>query len=156
MRQAKSLLLFAILLFFISCSHKGEDSIYLIPENYEGNLLIVFNQQEGEETLYENKERIYHFGTSGILKTKFQSNYGIQNNFYFYLDSLGTRTRLRYLLPSELKDTDEVVILNKETGNDFDTTHKIKKHFELFTVGKQSNSDSIGNLRSKFMWEMLK
>ena len=150
------LLLFVITIFIISCEREGENSIYLIPKNYEGNLIILFNQQDGKDTAFDKQERIYRFDKYGILKTKFQPNYGLQQNHYYYLDSLGNRTPLRYLLPSQLKDTDEMVVCNKETGNDFDTTRKIKRHFELLTVGKQSNVDSLANLRSKFIWEVLK
>jgi len=42
---------FFFLLMFLSCRRKGEDCIYLIPKNFEGNLLILFNQEKGAEKI---------------------------------------------------------------------------------------------------------
>ena len=140
----------------MSCGRKGEDSVYLIPKNYEGNLLIIFNQDHGVDTTYEQQARVYSFDTTGVLITKFSPNYGIQQNRYYYVDALGNRTDLKYALPSHLKGTDNVVIFNKETGNDYDTSKKMKRHFELLTVARERNMDSIANLKSDFMWERLK
>jgi len=141
---------------FLSCGRKGEDSVYLIPKNFEGNLLIVFNQDKGTDTIYEQQARVYSFDTTGVLKTRFSPNYGIQKNHYYFVDSLGNRTDIKYALPSQLKGTDDFVIVNSETGNDFDTSKKVKRHFELLTVAREKNVDSIANLRSDFMWKKLK
>ena len=156
MKAKFQLLYLSILIVLISCKTKGEDSIYLVPKYYEGNLVILFNQKEGLDTLYENKKRIYRFDYNGVLKTKFEPNYGTKQHLYYYVDKLGNRSPLKYLSRSELKGAQEVVISNEETGNGFDTTKKVERHFELLTVGRQFNIDSIGNLRSSFMWELLK
>jgi hypothetical protein len=147
-------ILFFIL--FLSCGRKGEDSVYLIPKDFEGNLLIVFNQDKGTDAVYEKQARLYLFDTTGVLMTKFSPNYGVQQNHYYYVDSLGNRTDIKYALPSQLKGTDDVVIINQETGNGFDTSKKVKRHFELLTVARERNVDSIANLRSDFMWKRLK
>ena len=141
---------------FLSCVRKGEDSVYLIPKNYEGNLIIVFNQDNGVDTIYEQQARLYSFDTTGVLMTRFSPNYGIQQNHYYFVDSLGNRTGINYALPSQLKGTDDFVIINQETGNGFDTSKKVKRHFELLTVARERNVDSIANLRSDFMWKRLK
>lgn len=129
--------------------------MYLIPKDYEGNLMIIFNQDKGLETTYEKQRRLYVFDTSGILKTKFSPTSGIQQNHYYYVDRLGNRTALKYALPSQLKGTNEVVILNQEPGKAYDTIKKLDEYFELFTVGKQFHIDSLANLRSEFMWKAL-
>src|SRR5690349_8688658 len=132
---------------FLSCGRTGEDSIYLIPKNFEGNLLIVFNQDKGAATIYEQQARVYSFDTTGVLLTGFSPNYGIQQSHYYFADSLGNRTDIHYALPSQLKGTDDFVIVHSETGNDFDTSKKVKRHFELLTVAREKNVDSIANLR---------
>jgi hypothetical protein len=147
---------FLFFIMFVSCGRKGEDSVYLIPKNYEGNLMIIFNQDNGVDTFYEKQGRVYQFDTIGVLMTKFSPNYGIRQNHYYYVDSLGNRTNINYALPSQLKGTNDVVIINQEAGNGFDTSKKVERHFELLTVARERNVDSIGNLRSDFIWKVLK
>jgi len=145
----------ALLTITSSCQKNGKDCIYLIPENFEGNILIIYEQQNGMDATYENKNRVYFFDTTGVLKTKFAPNYGMQKNHYFYVDSLGKRSLIKYVIPSQLRQSDEVVCYNKETGKDFDKKRNVDRHFEIFTIAKEKNIDSIGNKRSLFMWGKL-
>lgn len=138
-----------------SCNQKSEEAIYLIPKNFEGNILIFFNDENGVHTVYDDGNRVYNFDTSGILKTKFKQNYKLQKNIFFYIDSNGNKTPLRYLLPSQLKGTDEVIAFNQETGYYFDAAKSVDRHFEIVTIAKQKNISSIGNERSSSMWKKL-
>ncbi|MHA4847191.1 DUF6843 domain-containing protein [Flavitalea antarctica] len=151
--KAQFIICLALICISSSCQSNGEDCIYLIPKNFEGNLLIVYNQENGTDTIYEGRDRVYSFDTTGILRTKFKPNYGLQRNFYFYIDSLGNRHSLRYGILSQLNGNNEVVCLNKETGKDFDKSKSVDRHFEMITVAKQVNMDSIGDLRSSFLWK---
>jgi hypothetical protein len=139
-----------------SCQgRKGEDTIYLIPKNFEGNLFVIFEQNTGKDTVYEGKRRVYVFDTSGVLKTKFKPNYGLQQSFFFYVDSKGNRISLKYSLPWQKRNADDVYAYNIETGNDFDTTKSVRRHFEMITIAKDKNFYDIGNKRSLKMWEVL-
>lgn len=151
------LILYTGLLICISssCQKKGEDCIYLIPKNFEGNILLVFEQKEGADTLYEGNTRVYKFDTTGILKSKFSSNYGIQRKSYYYVDRIGRRFPIKYVVSSQLKETDEVVCINHEAGNDFDKKKSTRRHFELMTIAKEKNIDSIGSRRDFFSLEKL-
>jgi hypothetical protein len=146
-----------LMLWFLTsyCQRKGEDAVYLIPKNFEGNLFIVFGQEKGTDTVYEEGMRIYNFDTTGILRTKFKPHYGLQQNFYFYVDSVGNKTPLRYLLPSQIKGSDEVVAYNQETGKNFDKAKSVDRHFEMITIAKQKNISAIGNERSSLMWNEI-
>lgn len=46
--------------------------IYLIPLNYKGHVIVVFNQKDGEEERFEGKKRIYNIPFTGVLFTKFK------------------------------------------------------------------------------------
>jgi len=142
---------------FFSCfQKKAEDVIYLLPKNFEGNVFIIYGQADGVDTLYEGKSRLLTIDTSGILKTKFPSNYGSQNNSFYYVDSTGRRYPLNYLSQSNFTSTNNIVVSNKETGNNIDKKNNQKRHFEMLTVGKERNIDSIINLRSAMMWNKVK
>lgn len=153
----KTQLIFCLLFLSLttSCQKKGENCIYLIPENFEGNILIIYDQFDGSNVVYENKSRLYIFDTTGVLKTKFKPNYGLQQNEYFYVNRVGERKIIYYSNYSKLKNSDSVFCYNNETGKQFDTKAGIDKYFETFTIAKEINIDSIGNLRSSFIWKNL-
>jgi hypothetical protein len=153
----KSILVICLILIYLTaaCQRNGEDCIYLIPESFQGNILIVFDQPNGVDTMYEGKNRVYKLDTSGFLRTKFKSNYGIQKNEFFYQDSLGNRKIIKYAATLSQSSGIDEIAFNKETGKDFDKVKAIDRDFEMITIATPANIDSIGNLRSSFMWSKL-
>jgi hypothetical protein len=138
-----------------ACKSRGEDCIYVFPKNFEGNVIIIYDQNDGANISYEGKSRLIKLDSTGVLKTKFKPNYGIQKNSFFYADSIGRRYQIDYILPGQLEKTGEIVVYNQETGSDFDKKNNLKRHFEMLTVAMQKNVDSIANLRSMLMWKKL-
>lgn len=138
-----------------ACQRKGEDCIYLVPKNFEGNLLLVFEQKDGSDILYEEKTRMYKFDTIGVLKTKFAPNNGLHRKTYYYVDSVRARFLIKYVVSSQLNESDEVVCINHEAGNDFDKKISAPRHFELMTIAKGKHIDSIGKHRDFFSFKKL-
>mgnify|MGYP003641065344 CR=1 FL=1 len=87
-----------LFLAIFSCAQKAEDTIRLIPEGYEGTVLIIFNQEDGMPKEYEDDKRIYRIPESGVLRTQFEPNYGIQNHLFFYVDGNGERTEIPFVM----------------------------------------------------------
>lgn len=123
---------FIILLFVIAgCKEKRqcEKEIYLLPEGFRGEMIVYFDQPDGQEVSYENSARVYSIPPSGYLKTQFPKNGGCMNNnriHFYYLDSLGIRKPLDYFLnldkDSIPKDRDYVLftfLSNKDAKPDF-------------------------------------
>jgi hypothetical protein len=109
----KYILIFITTLTFVNCTNKGEDSIRLIPKNYTGPVLIVFNQDDGEPKEYEEGKRLYRISKEGILKTQFSPNYGIQKHQFFYIDSLGNREEIPFVF---VEDKDSLINVRDKTG----------------------------------------
>jgi hypothetical protein len=149
--------LFILSFFTASCQKLGEETIYLIPKNYEGNVLVIFDQPDGADTLYEGNRRVYKIDTTGVLKTKFKANYGIRNmDLYYAVDDAGNRTKLKYLtIVDTLRENNVVVCMIHETGNYFDKKIAAKVHFARFIVSTIAYSDSIANQRDNFMRKNL-
>lgn len=84
-----------------SKSNKCEKEIYLIPEGFRGELIVYFDQHDGQEIQYEDSVRVYQIPPSGYLKTQFPKNGGCMNNdriHFYYTDSLGGREPCEYFL----------------------------------------------------------
>lgn len=72
-----------------------EPEIYLIPSNYEGRAIVLFNTLNGDSAIYENGFRVYKFDCNGLCFTRFKEQSGIENeNKYFTIDSLGNRLQI--------------------------------------------------------------
>jgi hypothetical protein len=71
-----------------SCTQKGEDSIYILPQDYVGYVVVLYNQADGEQKQYEGNKRIYKIPSSGILKTQFSPDYGITQFPEFYYSNI--------------------------------------------------------------------
>jgi len=81
--------IFILTIFLIIGCNMKENEVYILPDNYIGYVIIIFGQEEGSEKKYFNGKRIYDIPDSGILKTKFDANYG-SSDFpeYYYNNTL--------------------------------------------------------------------
>lgn len=105
----KRIIYYLILLITVtSCGQKAEDTVRLIPESYEGSVLIIFNQEDGEPKEYEEGKRVYRIPENGVLKTRFEPNYGMQNHQFFYLNKEGNRTEIPFLLVKDKESLSEI------------------------------------------------
>lgn len=82
-------------LLFNSCNIKGYDEIYLIPKGYVGEVIIVFNQKGKTKVEIKDDIVIYTIPNDGILLTEYTENGSYVNDIYFYVDSLGNKSRLK-------------------------------------------------------------
>ena len=72
------------------CRRAAEQSMYLLPNRFVGNVLIVFNQPDGAPAEFRDGARLYRIPTSGVLRTQFKPNYGLHiPDLYYYVDSHG-------------------------------------------------------------------
>ncbi len=76
---------------------RPEKETYLIPEGYKGNVLVIFNQSDGEKPEYEDGRRIYRIPQTGVLFTQFKDEQGIINQEYYYISPNGQRRKLGVL-----------------------------------------------------------
>lgn len=129
----KQFLLFIFGLSILAGCHnprpKCEKEIYLLPTDFRGQLIVYFDQPDGQEILYEDSTRVYRIPPSGYLKSQFQKNGGCMTDNriqFFYEDSLGSRIPLDYFLnidPDSIPtDRDYVMftfLSNKDSKPDF-------------------------------------
>jgi hypothetical protein len=92
------MLLIAFFMLNSSCSpFKPTNGVYLIPEGYIGEVIILFNQPDGIIPEVENGLFVYKIPKDGILKVKTQSVLGAVNLSYFYVSENGNRQKVEYL-----------------------------------------------------------
>lgn len=139
----KNIRIYIILLILLSsCKYDlAENSLFILPEDYQGMILVVYDVENGKEVEYnENGTRIYRVPNTGILETKFKQNKGVSELPRFIYEN--SKKELHYMMPSDwenekYKNSSEIIVAGMTTGNN-------KKPFLSATV-KAMNNDSVGN-----------
>jgi len=93
----KNLILIFVLVFFTACEHSADDVIWLLPDNYKGSVVVIHNQKDGEDEVYENGKRVYRIPKNEVLKTKFKANYGTFHQKVCYQKENGERIEIPLL-----------------------------------------------------------
>lgn len=138
------LLLFFMILLMHSCSNQvAEEVDILLPKNFVGNVLVVFDVEGSTLEEYMDGKRIYRIPDSGILETEFPTNYGLSllPRFYYYNEE--NKTEIPYVVHwDELDERNDTVVSTLETGNNSGF------YYLSFVVGSRKD-DSIGVDRHK-------
>jgi hypothetical protein len=95
--------------------------IYLIPQTYQGFVLVLFNQSDGAKCEYENGRAVLRISDSGVLLTQCATPQVMSTGEgYYYVDSSGARSSIPLMetLPDSSQD---IQIMYRSTGN---TYHK--------------------------------
>lgn len=107
----KAVVLFSFILSFMltSCNTNGEQEIIVVPKNYKGYIIIVFNQEDGVPAKYEGKKRVYEIPQSGVLRTQFKVNDGGREFAEYYYDKIAPENKLPSFVEIKKVPTDTVV-----------------------------------------------
>jgi len=74
------------------------DHVYLIPDNYLGEIEIVYNQVDGEKINRNKRKYVFPIPKDGILKiSNKEPEYGWGKTSFFYVDSNGEIIRELYV-----------------------------------------------------------
>ncbi|HET6243909.1 MAG: hypothetical protein H0V01_04485 [Bacteroidetes bacterium] len=116
MKQFK---IFVLLFFLFGCSRNEKVMVYLIPEGYEGPLVLIEDPQ-AEDTLEIKEDTIvFDFRESVILrlKGKFIEGSNLLSNLkYYYVDNVGNKTEIPIALGNYTqKDSNTVYLHLKHT-----------------------------------------
>lgn len=143
---AKCVLLFSICCILNSCRNKAENETFLLPNDYNGNVIIFYGEENGSSKKYdEDGNRVYEIPNDGILNTKFEQENGFRNAVYKRKNG----QILRYLWPSDpvWKDTVNTSSIYKDSVYVY--TSRSSKGASWFNVGKPQNVEYWADKISK-------
>lgn len=136
------LILSLILSLMLFGCNTGEQEIIVVPRDYTGYILVIFNQEDGEPVKYDGEKRVYEIPGDGILKTRFTSNGGWNDYPVFYYEAIASENKLPSSIFSELEvlPTDTIVGFKGATGsirkNDFNDE---RVRFSKYYIGTKSD-----------------
>ena len=69
-----------------------EPQVFLISQDYQGPVLVVYDQASGQSPKYEGRARLYVVPPTGVLLTQFSQTRLVYHSTFFYVDGFGNRT----------------------------------------------------------------
>jgi len=136
---------------FSGCA--GQSELTLLPDGFEGPVLILLSAHDGQPPEYRGKARVYRIPASGVLRTQFGAYSGYVSPTFYYARGDTLRQSIRELDGPEMSsaDTDVYVFLyelgtfGKDPGAD--TLHD--RHYLTFLVGHVSDAESLAIRRQR-------
>jgi len=131
--------IFFTLVLSVVLSSCGEQEVVVVPDNYKGYIVVIFNQKNGEPIKYEEGKRVYEIPQDGILKTQFEPDEGWREFPEFYYEKIVPENKLCSF--AELKEVpaDTIVGLMGALGtmqkNDYNEDRFV---YALFYIGTKS------------------
>jgi hypothetical protein len=146
-------LLFQVVLF--GCSASSE--LTLIPDGYEGPVLIFFNANDGQPPEFRGKARVYRISRSGVLRTQFPTPSGYAFPTFYYARGDTLIRRIRDLDGPEMSSADTSVYvflvatgtLGKSPGENM----LRDRYYLSFLVGHVSDAESLATRGERLLDE---
>lgn len=158
---AESYLLFCVFLLLTigGCSipaAKSKTITHLIPENFEGGVVIVYAQKDGVTPVVTEDEIVFNIPADGILKVSIDAKTVRGNAKFFFAGKNGERTEIELLHNRVLEKSagirtsddisaderdNKIFVMSAERGN-FNTSNGVVM-FSCFTVGKPKDGNLL-------------
>ncbi|MBK8484760.1 MAG: hypothetical protein IPL31_10570 [Saprospiraceae bacterium] len=138
----RAIILFSFILSVIlsSCNANGEQEAIVVPKNFKGYIMVIFNQKNGTPIKYEGKKRVYEIPQNGILKTQFKPNDGWQEFPEYYYEKIAPENKLLSFAEIKKVPADTIVGFMGAVGsmrkNDYNEDRFM---FTQFYIGTKSD-----------------
>ena len=140
-------LIMSLILF--SCGQK-EDEVYIVPKNYTGYVVIIYDQKKGVAPKYEGKKRVYEIPSNGILKTQFKGNYEWTHFPEFYYEKIAPENKIPFTVEPKNIPVDTVVALSGASGSaNKDLAGKEVVRYTLYYIGNNAQIDTAYEAANK-------
>ncbi|WP_430907682.1 DUF6843 domain-containing protein [Maribacter sp. 2-571] len=119
--------------------NEPSEDVFIVPQDYRGNITVIYGQKEGAEKEFEGSKRIYRIPKGGVLKTQFRVKGNATSlGTYYYEDDEKRRTPLKtYTSTGPLPDSTAIYVHRMITGISTDATGYTYRFHKAF-VGRQN------------------
>ena len=137
MRNAILYSIVSLLLF--GCSF-GNGDIVVIPKNFKGYIIIIYNQKSGALPKYEGKKRVYEIPQNGVLRVQNKIDTDWREPTEYYYEKITTGNKLpSFDISKEIPVGVNIVGFAGASGNaNKDSAGKERVSFSFFFIGTKS------------------
>jgi hypothetical protein len=122
---------------------RANKAIFLIPNHYSGEVVVIFNQKNGSSKKDKNGRRLYEIPDNGILLTKNSREKGKFNYKFYYVYSEDSKKKIPSTLDIENEgSSEEVYISQLVTGQKVYPINDCQVRFLVFRVISSISSET--------------
>lgn len=133
--KAKLIMLMSCWLLLLGCKH-GEKEVIVVPTNYKGYIIIIYNQIGKSKRAYYKGSRLYRVPSNGILKTDFPNNYGYIDIPQFYYGSIASNNLIPFFANPKNSEAEAVFASGGSMGKAYINNDQYIE-FQAFYIGNQ-------------------
>lgn len=139
--------IFIIILFTISMVVEGcsqiKKEVFILPRNFTGYIMILYNQSSGMPIKIEDGKRIYQIPENGILITKSSNDESWMELPEFYYEKIDKTKQVPFKIEYKDIPVDSVVAYGGTSGAaNKDLAGKEVVRFTKYFIGNKSQIDS--------------
>jgi hypothetical protein len=132
-----------------SCRLRGEDEIYLLPNQFKGTVFVFFNQPTGKPVKHENGKRVYEIPEGGVLVTQSPFNEGYHYPAEVFYTADQARTKIPFVIEARDLKHETVQACCISTGKAAKTPSGPWVEYLEFYVGTKEQIDDASSKREK-------
>lgn len=143
-------------ILILSSCNSTKDNVYLLPEDYIGAVVILFDQPDGASISDEDGVNVYRIPKDGVLKVKNPPTFTASKELFFYERVNGERTKIEYLYPKgrgkaqeenpktfdQIEPNDPTVFVMGRVAGTLNIKNGVI-HYRSFEVGKAADSEKL-------------
>ena len=130
--------LFFLSLLLLGCSF-GNGNIVIIPKNFKGYIVVIYDQKSGVLPQYQGKKQIYEIPQNGILKVQNEIDTDWRERTEFYYEKISSKNELPSFDSSQKIPTGTTIGFEGSSGGankDYEGKNVVR--FSLFYIGNKS------------------
>jgi len=130
------------MLFITQCQQEVKESVYILPDNYTGYVVVIFDQPDGVEREMLNDKSVYRIPDNGILKTQDRSILGSVQRPSFYFGKVSDSKKIEFVSTAEQLPKNKVVAFGGSTGRaNKDLEGRDAVEFIQYFIGNEGQID---------------
>lgn len=154
----KRLLVAVMIIMIIGCTKRGEDKVYLLPKDFVGYVLVLYDQSDGNEVQYiDGNKRLYEIPDSGVFKTKFKADYGRTSFPEFYYEAIEEENKIPLVINAVDYSENEINASLPNIGKRYPDDRKNEPiEYSIFFIGtKDEIIKASKKVNDKDIFELL-
>lgn len=153
----KTILIAIVFVMSMTAQSCGQDKkeVFILPRNFTGYIVILYNQSTGSPIRLEDGKRIYEIPQNGVLITKSSDNPDWMELPEFYYEKIEKISQISFKVDYKDLPADSIVAYGGISGTaNKDLTGKEVVRFTKYFVGNKSQIDTAYQKAEKL--DMLK
>lgn len=139
----RTIILYLTSVTIFACTAKKDGEVFILPKDYTGYVVIIYNQKSGASEKLENGKIILEIPQDGILKIQGDADYEWKVFPEFYYENVSSVNKIPFKAEPENLPKDTVVAYGGVSGGaNKDLQGKEVVRYRFYYIGNNAQIDS--------------